>query len=57
VCEQTRELHAARDELRLRGHVADGLSALREDASRRAPTLTANVSAGRRVDLAASSEF
>lgn len=38
--EQARKLSAARDELRLRGHVADALSALREDASRRArPTL------------------
>jgi exonuclease SbcC len=38
--EQARKLRSARGELRLRGHVADALSALREDASRRArPTL------------------
>lgn len=38
--EQARKLRSARDELWLRGHVADALSALREDASRRArPTL------------------
>lgn len=38
--ERARKLRAARDELRLRAHVADALSALREDASRRArPTL------------------
>jgi exonuclease SbcC len=34
--EQARRLRAARDELRLRGHVADALSALREDAAERA---------------------
>jgi exonuclease SbcC len=34
--EQARKLRAARDELRLRGQVADALSALREDASERA---------------------
>jgi exonuclease SbcC len=34
--EQARKLRAARDELRLRGQVADALSALREDASEQA---------------------
>lgn len=34
--EQARKLRAAREELRLRGHVADALSALREDAAARA---------------------
>jgi hypothetical protein len=47
VCEQTRKLHAARDELRLR----------RLWPRRRSAALTANISAGRRVDLAVPSEF
>jgi DNA repair protein SbcC/Rad50 len=34
--EQARKLRSTRDELRLRGHVADALSALREDAAERA---------------------
>ena len=38
--QQAGHLRSAREELRLRGHVAEALSALREDASRRArPTL------------------
>jgi exonuclease SbcC len=38
--QQAGQLRSAREELRLRGHVAEALSALREDASRRArPTL------------------